>query len=312
MKTKVLWCCIFSLMSFTVFGQTGQQVTLKTKTGTLAGTLLVPNTNKKMPVALFIPGSGPVDRNGNANMMGVVPNDLKMLADSLYVHGIASLRYDKRGVGGSSGALLSEAKLRFSDLIQDAEGWVKFLRQNKKFNAIVIIGHSQGSLVGMVAAQKKAVTKFISLEGAGEPIYVVLRHQLQKKPMILKMSEPILDSLLKGKTVDSIPQMLYSLFRPSIQPFWISWFHYNPQTEIKKLHKPVLIVQGTTDIQVGVNDAKNLAKADPNAKLAIIQGMNHMLKNAPLNRMKNVQTYYEPNLPLNKQLVKVVVNFIKK
>lgn len=311
MKTRILWCCILSLMAFTAFGQTGQQVTLKTKTGDISGTLLVPKTQKRVPVALLIPGSGPVNRNGNEGR--IMPNDLKMLADSLYAHGIASLRYDKRGIGESKVAGLSEVKLRFGDYVQDAIGWVKFLKQNKKFKSIVVIGHSQGSLVGMIAAQQEAVKKFVSLEGAGEPIYEVLRHQLQKQPpYILKMSEPILDSLIQGKTVDSIPQVLYILFRPSIQPFWISWFHYNPQTEIKKLHIPVLIVQGTTDIQVGVEDAKNLAKAYPQAKLVIIQGMNHILKNAPSDRVKNIQTYYDSNLPLNEQLVKVVVNFIKE
>lgn len=311
MKLKILPSFVLSLMVLTSFGQTGQSVTLQTKTGSLSGTLLVPKTPKKLPVVLLIQGSGPVNRNGNTGM--IMPNDLKMLADSLYAHGIASLRYDKRGVGASRVAALSELNLRFNDYVQDAVGWIKFLKQNKKFNSIVIIGHSQGSLVGMIAAQQKAVTKFISLEGAGEPIYDVLRYQLKKQPpYIWQISEPILDSLIQGKTVDSVPKVLYTLFRPSIQPFWISWFKYNPQTEIKKLHKPVLIVQGTTDIQVEVTDGKNLAKADPRAKLVIIQGMNHILKDAPADRAENIQTYYNSNLPLNKQLVKVVLNFIKK
>lgn len=301
-----------SLVVFTAYGQKGQSVTLKTKTGNISGTLLVPQSQKTVPVVLLIAGSGPTDRNGNAGMM-MQTNAYKMLADSLYAHGIASLRYDKRGIGESKAAAPAESKLRFSNYIQDAEGWVRFLSINKRFKSIIIAGHSEGSLIGMVAAQQKPVAKFISLEGAGEPIYDVLRTQLQKQPAyVWQMSKPILDSLLRGKTVDSVPRMLYSIFRPSIQPFMISWFHYNPQTEIKKLHKPVLIVQGTTDIQVSVEDANNLKKADPKARLVIISGMNHILKNAPADRAQNLKTYANPDLPLNEKLVKVVVNFIKK
>ena len=299
-----------SLMFLTSFGQTGEPVTLQTKTGKLAGTLLVPLTKKPVPVALLIAGSGPTDRNGNNSMMQ--NNSLKMIADSLYAHGIASLRYDKRGIGESQAAGPSEINLRFGNYVQDAEGWVKFLKQNKKFNSIIIIGHSEGSLIGMIASQQKDVAKFISLEGAGEPANVLIKEQLEKQPpYVLQMCNPILDSLALGKTVDSVPQMLYALFRPSVQPYLISWFHYNPQKEISKLHKPVLIVQGTTDIQVGMIDASHLAKANPNAELVVISGMNHILKDAPLDRSQNIQTYYKPNLPLNQQLVKVMVKFIK-
>jgi hypothetical protein len=311
MKTKIIFCCILSLMGLTAFGQTGQQVTLKTKTGNIEGTLLVPKTNKPVPAVLLIAGSGPVNRDGNAGRM--VTNNLKMLADSLYAHGIASLRYDKRGIGASKVAALEEKNLKFGAYISDADGWVKFLSNKKEIGSIVIAGHSQGSLIGMIASQQKTVSKFISLEGAGEPIYDVLRKQLQKQPAyVWQMCEPILDSLEHGKIVDSVPTILYRLFRPSVQPFLISWFHYNPQTEIKKLHKPVLIIQGTTDIQVGVEDAKNLKKADPRAQMLIISGMNHILKDAPADRAKNIQTYYKSDLPLNSQLVKAIVNFINK
>jgi len=69
-----------------------------------------------------------------------------------------------------------------------------------------------------------------------------------------------------------------SLFRPSVQPYMISWFKYDPAAEIANLEVPVLILQGTTDLQVHVEDAKLLAKAKPDAKLRIFDGMNHVLK----------------------------------
>jgi alpha-beta hydrolase superfamily lysophospholipase len=273
--------------------------------------MLVPPAKGKIPVALLIAGSGPTDRDGNNPRMK--NNALKMLAEALYKNGIASLRYDKRGIGASKPAGLKESELRFDTYIRDAVGWVQQLKQDKRFSSLVVIGHSQGSLIGMVAAQNPAVDKFISLEGAGEPIYDVLRKQLENQPdPVRKPAYSILDSLENGHRVKNVPPMLQTLFRPSIQPYLISWFRYHPQEEIAKLHKPVLIVQGTTDIQVSQTDAENLKKADPAAKLLIIKGMNHILKNAPANRQQNIKTYFDPDLPLNKELVEGVVKFIKE
>ena len=289
----------------------GETVTLHTPTGNLQGTLLVPPSKGKVPVALLIAGSGPTDRNGNNPRMK--NNSLKLLAEALYRHGIATLRYDKRGVGASKQAGLSEENLRFGMYINDAEGWVNLLARNKMFGSIIVIGHSQGSLIGMVAAQNPAVKKFISLEGAGEPIQVVLRRQLESQPEQVKaLALPILDSLQNGQKVKNVSPLLYTLFRPSIQPYWMSWFRYDPQKEMAKLHKPVLIVQGTTDIQVSRTDAENLKKANPAARLLIVKGMNHILKNAPAGRLENIKTYNEPGLPLKKQLVSGVVDFIKE
>jgi pimeloyl-ACP methyl ester carboxylesterase len=289
----------------------GKEVILHTPTGDIHGTLLVPPAKGKIPVALLIAGSGLTDRDGNNPRMK--NNALKMLAEALYKNGMASLRYDKRGIGASQPAGLKESELRFDTYIRDAEGWIQKLKQDKRFSSLVVIGHSQGSLIGMVAAQNPAVDKFISLEGAGEPIQVVLRKQLENQPdLVRKPAYSILDSLENDHLVKNVPPMLQTLFRPAIQPYLISWFRYNPQEEIAKLHKPVLIVQGTTDIQVSQTDAENLKKADPAAKLLIIKGMNHILKDAPANRQENIKTYFEPDLPQNKALVEGVVKFIKE
>ncbi len=311
MKYLVIFLFWFSLPAQSLMAQQGKDVTLHTPTGDIQGTLLIPHVQGKVPVALLIAGSGPTDRNGNNPVMK--NNSLKMLAEALYKNGIASLRYDKRGIGASKVPGFSESNIRFGQYIADARGWVDFLKQNKKFSSIVVIGHSQGSLIGMVISQDKAVSKFVSLEGAGDPINVVLRQQLQSQPeQIKKPALAILDSLEAGKQVKNVPTWLYTLFRPSIQPYMISWFRYNPQKEIAKLHKPVLIVQGTTDIQVSLSDAGKLKKADPSAQLLIISGMNHILKDAPADRQENIKTYNEPDLPLNKKLVTELVKFIKE
>lgn len=309
MKLPLIAFAIGCMVALTVLGQTEEVVKLKTTSGEIEGTLTFPAAKAPVPVALIIAGSGPTDRNGNNPMMK--NNSLKMLAEELAKKGIASLRYDKRGIAASQAAGMKEADLRFETYIKDAESWIKLLKENKSFGQIVVIGHSEGSLIGMVASQNEQVNKFISIAGAGKPADQLIRDQLKAQPaFVLEQSSPILDTLMQGQKVKNVPQMLMALFRPDVQPYMISWFKYNPQAEIAKLHKPVLIVQGTTDIQVTTEDAQMLQKAIPSAQLKIIEGMNHILKNVEADRAKNIQTYSQPELPINNELIETISSFI--
>jgi len=303
---------IFLLLHVSLlYAKTDKTVILKTKTGNIEGTLLFPDSIKIFPVALIIAGSGPTDRNGNNPSM--TNNSLKMLAESLCKNGIASLRYDKRGIAKSQSAGLKEADLRFENYIDDASAWVYFLAKDKRFTQIIIIGHGEGSLIGMIAAQNKNVDKFISIAGMGESLDITIKKQLKAQPpIVLKEASSILNSLAAGKTVKNVPQILLSLFRPSVQPYMISCIKYKPQTEIAKLDKPILIAQGTTDIQVSLDDANKLSNANHRAKIVIIKGMNHIFKEAEMDRQKNIQTYLNPTLPIKPELVSEIVKFIKK
>lgn len=310
MKLQFISFLIGLLAALAAMAQTEEPIVLKTPTGEIHGTLLMPEAKSSVPVALIIAGSGPTDRDGNNPMMK--NNSLKMLAESLAKNGIASLRYDKRAIGASKAAATSEADLRFETYIKDAADWVELLSTDKRFGSVVVIGHSEGSLIGMVASQSAKVAKFVSVAGVGQPADQIIREQLAAQPpMVLEQSTPILDELVKGHTVENVPQILISLFRPSVQPYMISWFKYDPQKEIAKLKKPVLIVQGTTDIQVNVENAKRLQAAKTDTKLAVLEGMNHILKVAEADRMKNLQTYSQPELPLHAEIAPAIVSFIQ-
>jgi alpha/beta superfamily hydrolase len=309
MKIQIIAFLIGFLVALAAFGQSEETITLKTETGDIEGTLTIPNVKLPVPIALIIAGSGPTDRDGNNPMMK--NNSLKMLSAELAKKGIALLRYDKRGIAKSQQAGLKETDLRFENYIEDAVSWVKLLKQNEKFSIISIIGHSEGSLIGMLASQDKLVSKFVSIAGAGQSADLIIREQLKAQPQfVLDQSTPILDELVKGNIVENVPQMLFSLFRPSVQPYMISWFKYDPQVEIAKLKIPTLIVQGTTDIQVSIEDARHLQVAKPDAKLAVIEGMNHIFKNIEADQMKNIQTYNQPDLPINTDLVEAISSFI--
>lgn len=288
-----------------------EEITLKTKTGDIKGSLLVPSNSEKVSVVLIISGSGPTDRNGNNPNM--TNNSLMMLANELKKNGIASLRFDKRGIGESTSSGMQESDLRFENYVNDVKGWVDLLKESNKFSKIIVLGHSEGSLIGMIASQKAEVEKFISVAGAGNSAGDIIREQLKAQPaVVLNQSLPIIEKLENGEREENVPQMLYALFRPSVQPYMISWFKYDPQIEIAKLNKPVLIVQGTTDIQVSVLDADKLASANNKAQKQIIEGMNHILKEAEMDRLKNIQTYSMPDLPLKKPLIEIIVKFIEE
>jgi pimeloyl-ACP methyl ester carboxylesterase len=284
---------------------------LKTTDGELSGTLSVPAQKNKMPLVLLIAGSGPTDRNGN--QPGMENNSLKFLAAELLKNGIASLRYDKRSVGSS--VITEEIDLRFDTYISDAKAWTDLLATDPRFSRIIIAGHSEGSLVGMLAAvNNKKVNAFISIAGAGRPIDEILKEQMSGvQPEARSMIYSMLDTLRAGDTISNVPVIFYSLFRPSVQPYMISWIKYDPKAEIAKLNIPVLILNGTTDIQVKVKDAQLLAAANPLAKLKIIENMNHVLKECK-SEDKEIQEkiYEDPNAPLKKELMETILPFIKQ
>ena len=306
MKKTILFILIVFVSTF--FQAQEETITLQTSAGNIEGTLLLPSVEKPT-IALIIAGSGPTDRDGNSG--GLKMNYLKMLAEGLYENNIASIRYDKRGIGASVMPGLKEDDLTFSDFISDAELWMDKIMDDSRFGDIVVIGHSEGSLIGMIASQNKQPNKIISIAGPGITMLATIRRQLKDQPpYILSMSEPILEKLEKGQTVDSVPPLLNSLFRQSVQNYLISVSKYDPLVEISKLKCPVMIVQGTTDIQIEVLDAEKLAESNKNSKLLIIEGMNHILKEAPENRLLNIQTYGNPDLKIKEGLVDSISKYI--
>jgi hypothetical protein len=316
MKKAWLQAFVFLLLNVSLMAAdydttfTETTVVLHTANGDITGTLTMPGCSSSCNVTLIIAGSGPTDRNGNNPMMK--NESLIKLAHALAMKNIASLRFDKRGIGDSKSAGKTEADLRFEDYINDARGWIALLKKDTRFKKVFVTGHSEGSLIGMIAALNNA-DGFISIAGAGRSADKILKEQLSSQPPAVKdPSFPIIDSLAMGKTVDSVPRMLFALFRPSVQPYMISWFHYDPQTEIKKLTVPVLILQGTNDLQVTVEDANLLAKSNTKARLALIRNMNHIFRIVEGDRRENLATYITPTLPISDELVNTIAVFVNK
>jgi hypothetical protein len=304
---------LFALTATTSLTPSSDTLTLETPTGNLGGTLALPSGAGPFPLVVIIAGSGPTDRDGNSPLLPGENNSLKMLAEGLAAKGIASLRYDKRGVGASAKALRSESDMRFSDGADDAAAWVRRLRTDARFSTITIVGHSEGSLLGMLTASSAPVDGYVSVAGAGRRIDLVLREQLVKQlpPALFEESNRILDTLLAGHTVPSFSSELNMLYRPSIQQYWISWVKIDPQVEIARLAIPVLVIQGTLDSQVSVSDAQLLAKAQPRAKLLLIDGMNHVFKRTAPDAAAQQASYSDPKLPDAPELIDGIATFVK-
>lgn len=201
----------------------GDFVEVQLKDGTMSGQLETPQGEGPFPLMVIIAGSGPTDRDGNSVALPGKNNSLKMLAESLAAEGVASIRYDKRGVGKNASLAGKEEDLRFDHYIDDAAAWVQFAKTDERFSKVGIIGHSEGSLIGMVAAEKTDADAFISIAGAGRPIDQILLEQLKEQlpANLLDESNTILDTLKQGEQVQTVSPELQSLFRPSVQPYMI-------------------------------------------------------------------------------------------
>jgi pimeloyl-ACP methyl ester carboxylesterase len=272
------------------------------------GTLLRPNSNEKPVLAILIAGSGPTNRDGNQNFLK--NNSLKKLAVSLTENNIATFRYDKRIVKQIRENNVDK-NMMFDDFVNDASAVIDYFKEKDNYAKIYVIGHSQGSLVGMLAAKDKA-DGFISLAGAGNNIGDVLIEQVNKTaPMFSEDTKRVVTSLKDGKTTSDYPVALSSLFGPDLQPFMINWMKYNPTEIISTLNMPILIINGTKDLQVSESEAELLKKANKDASLQVIENMNHILFEIQGDDLENSKSYNESFRAISPQLVTSITNFIK-
>jgi pimeloyl-ACP methyl ester carboxylesterase len=311
---------LFAAIALAIFATTAQAgpaiadqpIVLDTPTGKIMGSLVMPPAKGPVPVVLIIAGSGPTDRNGNSGLLGGANNSLMLLAQALGEAGFAAVRYDKRGIAASLPAAPSESALRFDTYVDDAASWVAMLRRDPRFSSVVVIGHSEGSLIGMLAAQKAGANAFVSLAGVARVASAILRTQMAGKlpPELAAQNEAIVNGLEHGQVAATVPKELVGLYRESVQPYLVSWFKYVPSERIAALDMPVLIVQGTTDIQVAVSEAEALQAARPQARLAVIPGMNHVLKMVEAGMPVQIASYSDPALPIAPGLMTALLGFL--
>ena len=283
--------------------------------GPLKGSFIAPKGPQE-PVVLIIPGSGPTDRDGNSPA-GISASTYKRIADGLAAHGIGSLRFDKRGMFGSGKAIDDANSVTMDDYARDVHNWVNVLLGKTGNHCVWVLGHSEGGLVALVAAQQpRKMCGLILLSTPGRPMGAILREQLQGNPAnapILDQALSALSSLEGGHRVDAarLNPALLPLFRSEVQGFLINVFSYDPAKLIAAVSVPVLILQGTRDMQVGVDDANRLKRAAPNARLTVVERANHVWKAVTTDDYgANIATYSDAQLPLAPGLIEELTRFI--
>jgi|TARA_B110000908_G_scaffold34880_1_gene41797 pimeloyl-ACP methyl ester carboxylesterase len=294
---------VFILMGITIgFAQiTTEEITIQNQAIQLPGTLTY--SSEKSPLIIWVHGSGGVDRDGNQ------PQYIKQFRNAVNKKNIAFFSYDKRTANPQNSAFLKDGVF-FNDFVFDVEEVVNRFKNDTRFSSITLAGHSQGSLIAMMAL--KNVNKYISIAGAGETIDKILIKQLNaQSPEYGKIAKAHFKELKETGGIREVNPNLMAIFAKPNQEFWSSWVAIDPITEIKKVTIPTLIVNGDKDIQVGIENASNLKTAKPNATFVIIQNMNHILKDIQKEE-DNIKSYSAPAFPVSKKLIETIVSFIKK
>lgn len=254
-------------------------------------------------IALIITGSGKLNRDSNHSKIKI--NVSNSLALSLSKQGISSFRYDKRGVGKSSGNYLSATLV---DNFDDANAAVSFLKQQNPNKKIYIIGHSEGALIAVnVAARRSDLSGIVLLAGTARKGRDILAWQLGEVLASLQGVSKWLLKILPINPVKSHQKLLTKILNSNKNVMQImglkkinaGWFRqfieYNPIEDCAHISCPVLAITGKKDIQVPVDDLLNMAKIIPTQfESHAIDDLTHLLR----------RDMSKPSISHYKQLVK--------
>ncbi|MFT4101152.1 MAG: alpha/beta fold hydrolase [Burkholderiaceae bacterium] len=284
----------------------------------LQGTLLSPGGQEVgKAVALIVPGSGPTDRDGNSPQ-GLQAATYRLLAEGLAARGIASVRIDKRGLFGSRSAVRDANDVTISDYAQDVHRWVSAVRERTNARCVWVIGHSEGGIVALKAAESgTGICGLVLAATPGRPLGQVLRAQLRANPAnapLLDAAERAIETLESGRRVEmaTLPPPLRPLFRPAVQGFLIDSFAVDPARLAGAFKGPMLVLQGARDLQIGPDNARLLRQAAAQAKLVVLPTANHVLKPVATDApTANVATYGRADLELAPGVVEAITEFIE-
>ncbi|UNC92197.1 alpha/beta hydrolase [Candidatus Contubernalis alkaliaceticus] len=257
-------------------------------------------------VVLIAAGSGPTDMDGNSPLLQGRNDCFLQMAKSLEREGISTFRYDKRTAGKSAGSF-DFTNMEFERFVDDFVGVIRYLKE-QGYQKIFVMGHSKGSLVGMLASLEEPIDGFISIGGTGVPIDVTLEKQLSTYYSEESLEMKTLQSLKEGKTDPTISDE-HPLFNLENQRFFLTWMEHDPGEIISRLDIPILLIHGEADSQVDNADFEALKAGSKDAEALIIKNMNHVMKEV-FTDDDNIASYSDPSYPLHNELVPGIVEFI--
>jgi len=282
---------------------------------TLHGTLTLPRSMEgRVPVVLIVAGSGPTDRN--ANGPGSNTNAYALLAWGLGDHGIASLRYDKRGIGASAGPGGDPTTLSTDVYVADVGAGATALASDARFSGVILLGHSEGAgLVLQAANRGTPAAGVIMVSGQGRRLTEVLHEQFgrQADSATVVAIDSAFARFLRGDDPGEVPAIARPLLIPAARNFLRSLAAYDPPDEARRFSGRLLILQGATDVQLTLRDAELLQAAQPRATLLRLEGVNHVLKSIETTDLQaQLKTYRDPAMPLAASVVPAIAEWIKR
>nr|KEP24036.1 alpha/beta hydrolase [Georgenia sp. SUBG003] len=264
------------------------EISIRSGGHTLAGTLTVPDGAGPFPAVLLVPGSGPVDRDSNVRRLRL--DITGQLARALAGCGFATLRYDKRGVGASTGDFRATG---FLDGADDAEAALEALAAAPETDPgrVLMLGHSEGALVaGIVAARSAVPAGVVLLSGSATPGEGLLRWQTRQIAPTLPAAVRLVLRLLRtdletrvAKNHEKIRATTTDVARVDGARLNARWHRefmaYDPRTDLARVHVPVLAVTGTKDLQTPVDDLETIAATVPGAvETHAVADVTHILR----------------------------------
>lgn len=264
----------------------------------LSGTLTYPvgyTPNKKVPVVIMVTGSGA--QNRDEEVFGHKP--FLVMADYLAKQGIASLRYDDRGVGKSTG---SQAGCTSVDFASDAESGLSWLKNTGKFSRIGVLGHSEGGMIAFMLGAEGKADFIVSMAGPGIKGDTLLAEQ---QNAILK---------LKGFPPTMTVKALRESMAAQSKNVWMEYFmDYDPQMNLSKITVPVMAVNGSYDVQVLLDsnlDAIRKYLSGKNKKNLIKEysGLNHLFQHCEPDTAVD---YYKIEETCSQEVLQDIADWIK-
>ncbi len=269
---------------------TSEEVKVLDKEISLGGTLLLPTTGKPpFPAVVMITGSGQQTRDEPIPISGLEAyRPFRQIAELLASHGIAVLRVDDRGVGKSTG-FETLAKVTTFDFADDTRAQINYLRSRKEIDPkrIALVGHSEGGMIApMIAASDPKIAAIVLMAGPGKTGEAIILDQssdlldrdptltAQEKANNLEKEKVLLQTIIAGGDVSKLPD--------TVKTAWYKAFlTYDPLPTIRKVHQPILILQGALDRQVTADQADNLARAardagNRNVTVHVFPNLNHL------------------------------------
>lgn len=278
----------------------------------LTATLLTPEAAAPAAAAVIIAGSGPTDRNGNSHL-GLRTDAYKLLAEALNGRGIATVRFDKRGVGGSAKSARPEPEIVFQHYVDDVLSVSRWLQTQTGVKSPVLIGHSEGATLAVMAAKRISTSGLVLLAAPGRTVGTILREQFSRPGTPRDLAGEamrIIAALERGEDVAEVDQRLAAAFRPSVQPYLRSSMAIDPAALVRNLDVPLLIVGGGRDFQIGKSDFDSLSAARPDATAYWESDMAHTLKLSRADPQSVQRAYTDPGQPLAPGLSDRVADFI--